>query len=86
MLIMVIDYYSLFLVHRVTLIFVLLAFGPHSYASIVNAAVGGWQSGSTVCLTPMLVPNVLNAKQGNSMYHFQVLNMTRPGIEPRPAT
>ena len=28
---------------------------------------------------------VLNAKQGNSMYHiFQVFGMTRPGIEHRP--
>ena len=33
----------------------------------------------------MLFPELLNAKQGNSMCHFlQVFGMTRPGIEPRP--
>ena len=56
-----------------------------SYANPVNATVVGWPSGGNVCLTPMLFPKVLNAKQGNSMYHFfQVLSMTRPDIEHRP--
>ena len=35
----------------------------------MNATVGGWPSGSTLCFTPMLFPKVLHAKQGNSMYH-----------------
>ena len=48
----------------------------------MQATVGGWPSVSTVCFTPMLFPEVLNAKQGNGMY--QVFGMTRPGIEPRP--
>ena len=42
----------------------------HSCASTVNATVVGWPSCGNVCLTPMLFPKVLNAKQGNSMYHF----------------
>ena len=29
--------------------------------------------GSTVCLTPMLFPKVLNAKQGNGMYRSSSL-------------
>ena len=61
------------LVNKAASIFVSLAFGPHSCASTVNVTVGGWPSGSTVCFTPMLFPDVLNAKQGNSMYQFQVL-------------
>ena len=44
-------------------------------------ATGGWPSGSTVCFTPMINPEVLNAKQGNSMHHFQVFGMNRPGTE-----
>ena len=33
----------------------------------------------------MLFAAVLNAKQGNSMYHFfQVFGVTRPGIVPQP--
>ena len=39
----------------------------------MNATVGGWPSGSTVCFTPMLFPEVLNAKQGNSICHFSSL-------------
>ena len=50
-----------------------LAFGPHNFAVTVSATVGGWPYGSTVCFTPMLFPEVLNAKQGNSMYHFSSL-------------
>ena len=60
------------------------AFGPHSCARAVNATVGGWPSGNNVCLTPMPFPEVLNAKQGNSKYHFEVFGMAWPGIEPRP--
>ena len=61
-----------------------LALGPHSCASTVNATVGHWPSGSTVCFTPKLFPKVLNAKQGNSMGHFlPFFVITRPGIEPR---
>ena len=33
----------------------------------------GRSSGSTVCLTPMLFPEVIYAKQGSSMYHFSSL-------------
>ena len=65
---------------RVAPISVSLAFGPHSCATTVNATVLGGPSGST----PMLFPEVLNAKEGSSMYHFQVFGMTGPGIEPRP--
>ena len=61
---------SPFLVDRAAPISASLAVGPHSCASTVNATVGGWPSGSTVCFTPMLFPEVLNAKQGNGMYHF----------------
>ena len=61
---------SPFLVNRVAPISVLLAFGPHSCASTVNATAGGWPSGSTVCFPLMLFPEMLNAKQGNSMYHI----------------
>ena len=50
-----------------------LARGPHSYASTVNATVGGLPSGGTVSLTPMLFPRMLNAKQGNSMHNFKSL-------------
>ena len=57
-------------VQRIPPISVSLAFGPHSCASTVNATVEGWPSGSTVCFTPMLFPEVLNAKQGNSMRHI----------------
>ena len=62
-----------FLVNRAAPIFVSLAFGPHSCASTVNATVDGWKSGRTVCFTPMLFPEVLNAKQGNCMHHFSSL-------------
>ena len=61
---------SPFLVKRAEPISVSLAFGPHICLSTVNATVGGWLSGSTVCFTPMIFPEVLNAKQGNSMCHF----------------
>ena len=40
------------------------AFGPYSYTGTVNATVGSWPSGSTLNSTPILFPNVLNAKQG----------------------
>ena len=50
----------------------------------MNATVEGWSSGSTVCFTPMLFPQVLSAKQGIACTIFQVFGMTRPGIEPRP--
>ena len=59
--------------NRASPIAISLAFGPHSCASTVNATVGGWRTGNTVCFTPMLFPEVLNAKQGNSMYHFSSL-------------
>ena len=52
---------SPFLVNRAAPISVSLAFGPHSYASRVNATVRGWPSGSTVCFTPMFFSEVLNA-------------------------
>ena len=55
------------LVNWVAPIAVSLAFGPHSYVSTVNATVGGWPSFSNVSFTPMLFPEVLNAKQGNGM-------------------
>ena len=58
---------SPFLVNRAAPISVSLPFGPHSCASAVNVTVGGWPSGSTVCFTPMLFPEVLNAKQGNNI-------------------
>ena len=61
---------SPFLVIRVAPISVSLAFGSHDYASTVNATIGDWPSGSTVCFTPMLFPEVQNAKQGNKLYHF----------------
>ena len=77
---------SPFLATKAAPISVSLAFGAHSYASTVSGTVGNWPSGSTVCFTPTLFPEVLNAKQGNSMCHFQVFGMTRPGIEPRPTT
>ena len=64
---------SPFLVNRVAPISVSLAFGPHSSSTTVNAATGGWPSCSTVCFTPMLFPEVLNARQGNSMHHFSSL-------------
>ena len=75
---------SPFLVNRAASISVSLAFGPHSCVSTMNATVGDWPSGSTVLLTPMLFPNMVNARQGNSIHHFQVFDLTRPGIEPRP--
>ena len=43
-------------VQRITLMSVSLAFGPHSFASTVNATVWGWPARSAVCLTPMLFP------------------------------
>ena len=61
------------LVYRAAPISVSLAFGSHSCGSTVNATVGSEPSGSTVRLTPMLFPKVLNAKQGNSMYQFSSL-------------
>ena len=64
---------SPFLVNRAASISVSFAFGPYSYASTVNATVGGWPSGCTVGFTPMLFPEVLNAKQGSSMCHFSGL-------------
>ena len=68
---------SQFFVNRVAPISILLAFGSQRYASTVNATVGGWPSGSTVCFTPMLFPKMLTAKQENSMYYFlQVFGMT----------
>ena len=75
---------SPFLVNRAAPISVSSAFGPHRCVSTVNAAVEDWPSGSTVCFTPMLFPEVLNAKQGNSMTKFLVFGLTRLGIEPRP--
>ena len=56
--------------NRAVSISVSLAFGPRSYTSTVNATVGGRPPGSTVCFTPMLFSEVLNAKQGNSMLKF----------------
>ena len=53
--------------NRAVPISISLAFGPHSYASTVKATVGGWPFGSAVCSTPVLFPEVLNAKQGNSV-------------------
>ena len=70
--------------NRVASISVQIAFGSHSCASTVNATVEGWSSGNTVCFTSMLYPEVLNAKLGNSIYHFEAPGMARPGIEPRP--
>ena len=74
---------SQYLVDWAAPISVSLAFGPHSRASTVNTTVGGWQSSSTVCFTPILFPEVLNAKQRNGMYHFFKFMVTRPGIEPQ---
>ena len=59
--------------NRAAPISVSLAFGPHSCATTVNATVGGWPSGSTVCLTRIVFAEKMNAKQGNSMYHFSSL-------------
>ena len=67
---------SPFFVNSAAFIYIQLPFGPYSCASTVNATVGGWSPGRTVCLTPMLFPKVLNAKQANSMYLFQVFGMT----------
>ena len=64
---------SPFFMKRAAPISVSLSFGPHSCVSTVNAAVGGWPSGSTVRFTPMLFPEVMNAKQRNRMYHFSSL-------------
>ena len=55
------------LVNTVASIFVSLAFGRQSCPGIVNGTVGGWPSGSTMYFTPILFPEMLNAKQGNSM-------------------
>ena len=71
------------LVNRMAPISVSLAFGPHSCASTENATVWGWLSGSSVFLTPMLFPKMLNAKQGNSMHYFQVFGLTQAGMEPQ---
>ena len=60
-------------VNRAAPISISLAFGPHSCAITVNVTVGGWPSGSTVRFTPMLFPEMMNTKQGNSMYHFSSL-------------
>ena len=57
-----------FVLNRMVIISASLAFGPRSCANTANASVGSWPSGSAVCFTPMLFPEVLNAKQGNSMY------------------
>ena len=71
--------------NRAAPISVSLAFGSHSCANTVNATVGGWRSGSSVCFTPVLFPEVLNAKQGKiACTIFQDFGMTRLGIEPRP--
>ena len=51
----------------------------------MNATVGRWPSGRTVCFTPVLFSKVLNAKHGKiACTIFQVFGMKRPGIEPRP--
>ena len=65
--------YRHFSVNRAVPISVLAAFGPHSWENTVNATVGGWPSGSTVCFPTVLFPEVLNAKKGNSIYHFSSL-------------
>ena len=75
---------SPFLVNKVAPISVSLAFGPHNCVSTMHATVGGWPSGGTVWFTPMLFPNVLNSKQGNSMGNFSVFRTTQLGIKPRP--
>ena len=59
--------------NRVALISASLAFGPRSCANTVNATAGGWPPGSTFCFTPVLFPEVLNAMQENSIYHFSSL-------------
>ena len=64
---------SPYLVTWVAPISISLAFGPHSCVGAVNATVGGWPSGTTVCFTPMLFPKTLDAKQGNSMHNFKSL-------------
>ena len=72
------------LANRASPLSVSLAFGPHSCASTVNTTVRGWPSGRTACSTPVLFPEVLNAKQGEiARTIFQVSDVTRPGIEPR---
>ena len=67
---------SPFLVKRVAPVSVSLAFGLHGYTSARNDTVGGWPSGSTVFLTPMLSREI-------ACTIFQVIGMTRPDIEPR---
>ena len=64
---------SRLLVNRAASISVSLAFGQRSYANTVNAKIRGWPYGSTVFFTAKFIPEVLNAKQGNSMYHFTSL-------------
>ena len=59
-----------FFANRVMLVAVSSACGTHSCPSTATSIIGGWPSGSTVCFTPMLIPEVLNGKQGNSMYHI----------------
>ena len=54
---------SPFLGNRVAPISISFAFGLHSDASTVNATVrAGYLVGSPVCFTPMLFPEVQNAK------------------------
>ena len=72
---------SAFLVNRAAPISISLAIGTDSYETILNAT--GWASGSTVCFSPMLFPKVLNAKQGNCIYHFLNLCYDLTGCQNR---
>ena len=75
---------SPFSMNRAAPISISLAFGPHSSANRVNSTVGGWPSRSTLCFTPMLFPKVLNAKQGDSMYHIFFKSLVRLDLVSKP--
>ena len=55
---------SPFLVNRAAPISVSLAFGLHSCAITVNATVGGWPSGSTLCFNETEMGAALFTKNG----------------------
>ena len=77
---------SQFLVNMAAPISVVLPCEPHKckHGESYNRKVRGWPPGSTVCLTPILLPQNTECQAGEKhVPFFQVFSMNQLGIEPR---
>ena len=69
------------MVHRMAPVSVSIALG-HASVNTVKATVGGWSTGSSVCLTShsFLIYRVPEEKAASTI--LKVFGMTRPGLNP----